>query len=154
MPERLDAAYIDEHSQRCRPVMIHRAILGSLERFLAILIEQTAGCLPFWLTPVQLMIVSISAKHIAYAEQVSQALKSLGYRVDIDTRDEKIGFKIRQHSIARLPYLVICGDEEQRMNTISLRDYSGKQLGSMSIEQLHIHLHKQHQHHQKEASTS
>jgi threonyl-tRNA synthetase len=136
MPERLEATYIDEDSSRQTPVMLHRAILGSLERFIGILIEQHAGNFPLWLAPVQVAILNITNRHNSYAEQIKSELEKQGFRVKIDLRNEKIGFKIREHSMQRIPYLVIIGDKELENQTITLRTQKGDDLGSFSINEL------------------
>ncbi len=136
MPERLEASYIAEDGSRQTPVMLHRAILGSLERFIGILIEQHAGTFPLWLSPVQLMVMNIASRHSEYAEQVCQQLKNLGYRVKIDLRNEKIGFKIREHSMQRVPYLLIIGDKELENQTIAVRSQKGEDLGGLSMTDL------------------
>jgi len=133
MPERLEASYIAEDGSRQTPVMLHRAILGSLERFIGILIEQHAGTFPLWLSPVQLMVINIASRHSEYAEEVCQQLKNLGYRVKIDLRNEKIGFKIREHSMQRVPYLLIIGDKELENQTIAVRSQKGEDLGGLSM---------------------
>ena len=132
-PERLEASYIAEDGSRQTPVMLHRAILGSLERFIGILIEQHAGTFPLWLSPVQLMVMNIASRHSEYAEEVCQQLKNLGYRVKIDLRNEKIGFKIREHSMQRVPYLLIIGDKELENQTIAVRSQKGEDLGGLSM---------------------
>ncbi len=136
MPERLDATYIAEDGSKQTPVMLHRAILGSLERFIGILIEQHSGTFPLWLSPVQVLVINIAARHEEYAEQVRQELEKQGYRVKIDLRNEKIGFKIREHSMQRVPYLLIIGDKEIENQTIAVRSQKGEDLGSLSIEDL------------------
>ncbi len=136
MPERLEASYIAEDGSRQTPVMLHRAILGSLERFIGILIEQHAGTFPLWLSPVQLMVMNIASRHSEYAEEVCQQLKNLGYRVKIDLRNEKIGFKIREHSMQRVPYLLIIGDKELENQTIAVRSQKGEDLGGLSMTDL------------------
>ena len=143
MPERLNATYIAEDSSRQVPVMLHRAILGSLERFIGILIEQYAGTFPLWLSPVQVMVMNIAARHEEYAEQVRLELEKQGYRVKIDLRNEKIGFKIREHSMQRVPYLLIIGDKELENQTIAVRSQKGEDLGSLSIDDLANRLSKE-----------
>jgi threonyl-tRNA synthetase len=133
MPARLGASYIAEDSLRQIPVMLHRAILGSLERFIGILIEQHAGTFPVWLSPVQAVVLNIADRHAGYAAQVYKALERQGIRVKIDLRNEKIGFKIREHSMQRVPYLLIVGDKELETNTISVRTQKGEDLGSLSM---------------------
>ncbi|TPQ26547.1 threonine--tRNA ligase [Methylomonas koyamae] len=143
MPERLDACYIGEDSARHTPVMLHRAILGSLERFIGILIEQYAGNFPLWLSPVQIMVMNITDRHAEYAEQVRLELEKQGLRAKIDLRNEKIGFKIREHSMQRVPYLLIIGDKELETRTASVRTQQGEDLGSLSIGELGERLRKQ-----------
>ncbi|WP_347989976.1 threonine--tRNA ligase [Methylomonas sp. AM2-LC] len=143
MPERLSAAYIGEDSARHTPVMLHRAILGSLERFIGILIEEYAGNFPLWLAPVQLVILNISDKHAEYAEQVRLELLKQGFRVKIDLRNEKIGFKIREHSIQRIPYLLIIGDKELENQAVTLRTQQGEDLGSLVVSELVERLNNQ-----------
>ncbi len=136
MPGRLDATYIAEDGSKHVPVMLHRAILGSLERFIGILIEQHAGTFPVWLSPVQVVVLNIAGRHEEYAEQVHQELEKQGYRVKIDLRNEKIGFKIREHSMQRVPYLLIIGDKELENQTVAVRTQKGEDLGSLSIVDL------------------
>ncbi len=143
MPERLNATYIDEESHRKTPVMLHRAILGSLERFIGILIEQHAGNFPLWLSPVQVVIMNIASRHQEYAEQINSELGEQGIRVKIDLRNEKIGFKIREHSMQRIPYLVIIGDKEVENKTMTLRSQKGDNLGSLSINEFVLKLKQQ-----------
>ncbi|MCQ8103199.1 threonine--tRNA ligase [Methylomonas sp. SURF-2] len=136
MPERLGASYIGEDSARHVPVMLHRAILGSLERFIGILIEQHAGNFPLWLAPVQIMIMNITDRQAEYAEKVRLELEKQGFRSKIDLRNEKIGFKIREHSMQRVPYLLIIGDKELDNQTVSVRTQQGEDLGSLAISAL------------------
>ncbi len=136
MPARLEASYIAEDSSRHVPVMLHRAILGSLERFIGILIEQHAGLFPLWLSPVQVVLLNIASRHDEYANQVYAQLQKQGLRVKIDLRNEKIGFKIREHSMQRIPYLLIIGDKELENQTLTLRSQKGDDLGSFSITEL------------------
>ncbi|MCX7076231.1 MAG: threonine--tRNA ligase [Methylococcales bacterium] len=133
MPGRLGASFIGEDGSRQVPVMLHRAILGSLERFIGILIEQHAGTFPTWLSPVQVMVMVIADRHADYAHQVLKTLESQGVRVKIDLRNEKIGFKIREHSMQRVPYLVIIGDKELEEQKITVRTQKGDDLGSLTI---------------------
>ena len=136
MPERLGAAYIGEDSARHTPVMLHRAILGSLERFIGILIEQYAGNFPLWLSPVQLVVLNITDRQAEYAEQVRRELEKQGIRVKLDLRNEKIGFKIREHSMQRTPYIAIVGDKEMENQVVALRSQQGEDLGVMSVNDL------------------
>lgn len=134
MPERLGAHYIAEDSSKQVPVMLHRAILGSLERFIGILIEHHAGMFPMWLAPVQAVVLTITDRHAEYAKELYGSLKKQGYRVNLDLRNEKIGFKIREHSIQRIPYLLIVGDQEIQSRTVSVRTQKGQDLGSFRFE--------------------
>ncbi|MBL1263587.1 threonine--tRNA ligase [Candidatus Methylomicrobium oryzae] len=134
MPGRLGATYIAEDSSRQTPVMLHRAILGSLERFTGILIEHYAGTFPVWLAPVQAVVLTIADRHDDYAVEVMKTLEKQGFRVKIDLRNEKIGFKIREHSMQRVPYLLIIGDKELEDRTITVRTQKGDNLGSLAIE--------------------
>ena len=134
MPVRLGAHYIDEHSAKRTPVMLHRAIFGSLERFFAILLEHHAGRLPAWLAPVQAVVLGITDRQEAYVKQITETLKNQGFRVEFDLRNEKVGFKIREHTLQRVPYLLVAGDKEVAANLISVRTRSGKDLGTMTPE--------------------
>jgi len=140
MPARLDASYIGEDSARHVPVMLHRAILGSLERFIGILIEQHAGNFPLWLAPVQAMVLNITDKHSEYAQQIRLELEKQGFRAKIDLRNEKIGYKIREHSMQRVPYLLIIGDKELENQTVAVRTQKGEDLGSLSLNDLVVRL--------------
>jgi len=144
MPGRLGAYFIDEHSAKRTPVMLHRAIFGSLERFLAILLEHHAGRLPAWLAPVQAVVLSITDRQDEYVRGVTESLKNQGFRVEFDLRNEKVGFKIREHTLQRVPYLLVAGDKEVAANLLSVRTRSGKDLGTMSpetfVERLRIEL--------------
>jgi threonyl-tRNA synthetase len=134
LPGRLGAYYIDETSGKRIPVMLHRAIFGSLERFFAILLEHHAGRLPAWLAPVQAVVLSITERQDTYVRSVTESLKNQGFRVEFDLRNEKVGFKIREHTLQRVPYLLVAGDKEVAANLISVRTRSGKDLGTMSLE--------------------
>ncbi len=133
MPGRLGATFIAEDGSKQAPVMLHRAILGSLERFIGILIEQHAGTFPVWLSPVQVMVLDIADRHAEYASEIFNELEKQGIRVKIDLRNEKIGFKIREHSMQRVPYLVIIGDKELEEKRITVRTQKGDDLGSLSV---------------------
>ena len=134
MPERLGAYYIDEQSAKRTPVMLHRAMFGSLERFFAILLEHHAGKLPAWLSPVQAVVLSITDRQDAYVGKVTETLKNQGFRVESDVRNEKVGFKIREHTLRRVPYLLVAGDKEVAANLLAVRSRSGKDLGAMAPE--------------------
>ena len=133
MPGRLGATFIAEDGSKQAPVMLHRAILGSLERFIGILIEQHAGTFPVWLSPIQVMVLDIADRHAEYASEIFNELEKQGIRVKIDLRNEKIGFKIREHSMQRIPYLVIIGDKELEEKRITVRTQKGDDLGSLSV---------------------
>jgi threonyl-tRNA synthetase len=133
MPERLGAEYVDEHSQRRHPVMLHRAIVGSMERFIGILIEHHAGALPAWLAPVQAVVLNITDAQAGYAAEAAQALVAQGFRVEADLRNEKIGYKIREHTLAKVPYLLVVGDRERESGAVSVRTRAGEDLGSLPI---------------------
>lgn len=132
MPERLGATYIAEDGSRKVPVMLHRAILGSLERFIGILLEETAGSLPLWLAPVQAVVMTITEAQAEFAHKLCESLKNQGFRVQEDLRNEKIGFKIREHTIQRVPYLLVVGDREVVHNRVAVRTRDGVDLGSMT----------------------
>jgi threonyl-tRNA synthetase len=138
--KRLDATYIDEDSSRQTPVMLHRAILGSLERFIGILIENYGGAFPAWLAPTQAVVLNISEKQGNYCKKVVETLGNQGFRVNLDLRNEKIGFKIRQHTLAKVPYLLVVGDREVENGTVAVRTRSGEDLGSMQVEAFAQHL--------------
>ncbi len=135
MPGRLGAHYIEEDGSKQAPVMLHRAILGSLERFIGILIEEHAGHFPLWLAPVQAVVMNITDNQADYAKKVVEYLRKQGLRVNLDLRNEKIGFKIREHTLQRIPYLLVAGDREVESNTVAVRTQSGKDLGVMSLDQ-------------------
>ena len=134
MPGRLGAHYIAEDNSRQTPVMIHRAILGSIERFIGILIEHYAGALPAWLAPVQVVVCNITDRQAPYVREVGNALRMKGFRAEFDLRNEKIGFKIREHTLQRVPYLLVLGDREVESRTLAVRDRKGQDLGVMGIE--------------------
>ena len=134
MPERLDAEFVAEDGSRQTPVMLHRAILGSFERFIGILIEHYEGAFPVWLSPLQVSVLNITERQSEYAQRVTNTLKKQGFRVESDLRNEKIGFKIREHTMQRVPFLIILGDREVESSTITVRDRAGTDLGSMSLE--------------------
>lgn len=135
MPSRLNASYIDADGNKDTPVMIHRAILGSLERFVGILIEHYSGNLPLWLAPTQIIILNITDKHKEYSTSINNQLIQLGYRSECDLSNEKIGYKIRNHAMTRVPYMLIIGDKELEDKKVTVRDRTGNDLGSMSIDQ-------------------
>jgi threonyl-tRNA synthetase len=136
MPARLDAEYVAEDNTRKVPVMLHRAVVGSLERFIGILIEHHGGALPLWLAPVQLVVLTITDRQAAYAPKVVAALKAAGYRAIADLRNEKITYKIREHSLQKLPYQIILGDKEMQTEQVAVRTRAGEDLGAMPLESL------------------
>ncbi|WP_298620667.1 threonine--tRNA ligase [uncultured Zoogloea sp.] len=134
LPERLDAEYVTEDNGRRRPVMLHRAILGSLERFIGILIENHAGALPLWLSPVQAVVLNISEAQADYVTDVVKALRAKGFRVEADLRNEKITYKIREHSVRKLPYLLVVGDKEKAAGVVAVRARGNQDLGQLSLD--------------------
>jgi threonyl-tRNA synthetase len=134
MPERLDAEYVGEDGARHRPVMLHRAIVGSMERFIGILIEQHAGALPSWLAPVQVAVLNITDAQADYARDVAKALQNQGLRVELDLRNEKITYKIREHSLQKLPYILVIGDKEKAAGAVAVRARGNQDLGAMSVD--------------------
>ncbi len=136
LPGRLGSSYVAEDSQRRIPVMLHRAMFGSLERFCGILLEHHAGRLPLWLAPVQAVVLNITDRQAGFATGVQETLKNQGIRAEADLRNEKIGFKIREHTLQRVPYLLVVGDREAESKTVAVRTRNGKDLGSMTLETL------------------
>ena len=134
LPGRLGAQFVDEDGERKTPVMLHRAILGSFERFVGILIEHYAGAMPPWLAPSQVSVLNITDNQSEYCEKLAQSLKSRGYRATADLRNEKIGFKIREHTLHKVPYLLVVGDKEVEANTVAVRTRKGEDLGVMSVD--------------------
>ena len=136
MPERLGAEYVDEHSRRRHPVMLHRAIVGSMERFIGILIEHHAGNLPLWLAPLQAVVLNITDAQADYARELAQTLVGKGFRVEADLRNEKVGYKIREHTLQKVPYLLVVGDREREMGHVAVRTRNGEDHGSLSVADL------------------
>jgi threonyl-tRNA synthetase len=134
LPERLDATYVGEDGEKHRPVMLHRAILGSFERFIGILIENYAGRLPLWLSPVQVVVATITNEADDYARRVLSALRQAGLRAEADLRNEKIGYKVREHSIAKVPVLLVVGGREGRENTVAVRRLGSQAQESIALE--------------------
>ena len=141
-PGRLGAKYVNEEGNRKTPIMLHRATLGSFERFIGILIEHYAGALPVWLSPVQAVVLNITDKHSVYSKEVRDSLKKNGFRVKSDLRNEKITYKVRDHSVHKVPYLLIVGDKELEKNSVSVRARGAKDLGSMSVKEFSSMLSK------------
>ena len=143
LPARLSAEYVAVDNSRKVPVMLHRAIVGSLERFIGVLIEHHAGAMPLWLAPVQVAVLTITDRAAAYAERVAAALKAAGYRAVADLRNEKITYKIREHSLQKLPYQLIVGDKEQQAQSVAVRTRGGEDLGAMPLDALLERLRKE-----------
>jgi threonyl-tRNA synthetase len=133
MPGRLDAQYVAEDGSRQIPVMLHRAMLGSFERFIGILIEHYAGEFPVWLAPVQAMVINITDAQAGYVDEVTAALTAAGIRVESDLRNEKVGFKIREHAMQKIPYLLVVGDREREAGQVAVRTRGGEDLGAMTL---------------------
>src|SRR3569832_2164021 len=131
--KRLGAEYVTESSGRAHPVMLHRAIVGSLERFIGMLIENHAGALPAWLAPVQVAVLNITDSQADYAREVAKALQNQGLRVEVDQRNEKITYKIREHSMQKLPYILVVGDKERAAGAVAVRARGNKDLGATSF---------------------
>src|SRR6185295_10301723 len=132
-PERFDLKYIGADNHEHRPVVIHRAIFGSFERFIALLIEHYAGAFPLWMAPVQMIVLPISDRHLAYAASVRDRLSAAGLRAELDERQEKIGYKIREAQLQKVPYMLVVGDREAAENTVSVRERAGGDKGAMSV---------------------
>ncbi|MEP6633124.1 MAG: threonine--tRNA ligase [Luteimonas sp.] len=144
MPGRLGAEYVDEHSQKRTPVMLHRAIVGSMERFIGILIEHHAGSFPSWMAPVQAVVMNITDAQADYVEEVRKTLANQGFRVAADLRNEKIGYKIREHTLQRVPYLLVVGDREKENGAIAVRTRAGEDLGTMPVAEFVSRLGSEH----------
>ena len=134
MPATLGAEYVDEDSQRKTPVMLHRAIVGSLERFIGILIEQHSGALPAWLAPTQVVIANITDAQADYVTEIAKSLQKQGLRVHADLRNEKITYKIREHSLQKVPYILVVGDKEKANGTVAVHARGNQDLGVMALE--------------------
>jgi len=135
LPERFELTYIGVDGEKHRPVMLHRVILGAIERFMGVLIEHHAGAFPVWLAPVQAVIVTVTDQHIPYGEKVYAQLQEAGIRIDKDFRNEKLGYKIREAQVQKIPYMLVMGDREVEGAQVSPRQRDGKNLGSMSVEE-------------------
>src|SRR5438094_2944626 len=133
-PRNFDLKYIGADNAEHRPVVIHRAIFGSIERFIAILVEHYAGAFPFWLAPIQAVVLPISDRHLTYAASVRDQLQAAGLRVDLDERQEKIGYKIREAQLQKVPYMLVVGDRESAERTVSVRTRTGGDQGASAIE--------------------
>jgi threonyl-tRNA synthetase len=136
LPERFGMEYVADDGSRRRPIMIHRALLGSLERFFGILVEHYEGRFPLWLAPVQAVVLNITDRQADYAVKIADSLRKQGFRMESDLRNEKIGYKIREHTIQRIPYLLVVGDKEMESGLVAVRTREGDDLGQMSVEAL------------------
>ena len=135
LPERFELEYVDQNGQKQRPVVIHRAILGSSDRFISFLLEETKGNLPVWLSPVQVKILTIADRHIEYAEKLEEKLERMGIRVELDSREEKMGYKIREAQLQKIPYMLVVGDNEINEGKVSVRNRQSRELVSMSQDE-------------------
>ena len=135
LPERFELEYIGEDGQKHRPVMIHRVVLGSIERFIGVITEHFAGAFPAWLSPVQVTVLPVTDRASEYADQVAKELDAQGFRVEVDHRSEKIGKKIREATMEKVPYMLVVGDRDMENGTVSPRHRTGEDLGGMSLEQ-------------------
>jgi threonyl-tRNA synthetase len=135
MPGRLDAEYIGADDKKHTPVMLHRAILGSLERFIGILIEEHAGKFPFWLAPTQVVVCNISDSQADYVQKITEKMQAAGFRVESDLRNEKVGYKVRAHTLQRVPFILVVGDREKEENTVSVRTRGGDNLGVKTVDE-------------------
>ena len=134
MPERFELEYTGEDGKKHRPVVIHRAILGSMDRFMAFLIEETKGVFPTWLAPTQVKILPISDNEIEYSNLILDKLHSLGYRTEVDSSNEKIGYKIRKAQLEKIPYMIVIGKNEKENNVISIRKLNGEKVDNITID--------------------
>ena len=134
MPEKFDMSYIGEDNEKHRPVMVHRTVFGSIERFIGILTEHFAGAYPTWLSPVQAVVLPITDKFAGYANEVAAKLEAAGVRVEVDERNEKIGYKIREAQMQKIPYMLVVGDKELENGTVSVRSRKGVDLGTMPLD--------------------
>ena len=142
-PERFDLTYVGQDNAQHRPIMIHRALLGSLERFMGVLIEHYAGAFPLWLAPVQAMVIPIADRHVGYAEKVAADLKADGFRVQVDDRNEKTGYKIREAQLHKIPYMLVVGDREEESGAVSVRSRAEGDKGAVSVADLAVQLKKE-----------
>ena len=135
LPERFELEYMGADNEKHRPVMIHRVVLGSIERFIGIITEHYAGAFPMWLAPVQVKVLAIGEGHVEYANKVKDALEANHIRVEVDARNEKIGYKIREAQLKKVPYMLVVGDKEMADGLVSVRSRSDGELGQMTIEE-------------------
>ena len=135
LPEKFELEYVDENNNKCRPVVIHRAVFGSLDRSIAFILEETKGNLPTWIAPVQVKVISVSEKSASYAEGVAKQLEIKGIRIELDNSDERIGYKIRSAQLEKVPYMFILGENEANSNKVSIRKRSGEEINNISLEE-------------------
>lgn len=135
MPEKFDLTYIGEDNNKHRPVVIHRAVFGSIDRFMGILTEHYSGAFPLWLSPVQVKLLPVSVVHDEYAEQVRRQLATAGLRVEVDSRNEKLGYRIREAQLEKIPYMLVLGDQEQNDGTISVRSRADNTLFTLNAQE-------------------
>jgi threonyl-tRNA synthetase len=143
LPERFDLYYIGKNGERNRPVMLHRTIIGTLERFIGVLVEHYGGAFPTWLAPVQAILLTITDKSIPYAEEVFRSLMDQGVRVEKDFRNEKLGLKVREAQLMKIPYMLVIGSQEERSRSISPRIRTGEQLSPMKVEEFVARVEKE-----------
>jgi threonyl-tRNA synthetase len=136
LPERFDLAYTGQDGERHRPVMLHRVVLGAVERFLGVLIEHTSGAFPTWLSPVQARILTVTDAHDAHAALVLESLRDLGIRAEADTRNEKLGYKVREAQLEKIPYMLVIGDQELEQSGVNVRLRSGENLGLKGVDEV------------------
>jgi threonyl-tRNA synthetase len=144
MPERFDLGYVGNDGERHRPVMLHRVILGAMERFIGVLIEHYAGAFPVWLAPVQAILLTVTDRHILYAEKIYDQLLQKGIRVEKDFRNEKLGYKIREAQLQKIPYMLVIGDREEKEQTISPRKRSGEAMKPLGVEDFIAHIRSEY----------
>ncbi len=142
LPEKFDLTYIGEDGQKHRPVMIHRVVYGSIERFIGILIENYAGAFPTWLAPVQAKILPITDKHMDYAFELKKKMFDLGLRVEVDDRNEKVGYKMRDAQVKKVPYMLVVGDQEMADGTVNMRRHGEKETATMTVDEFIQYIQK------------
>ena len=142
LPEKFDLTYIGEDGQKHRPVMIHRVVYGSIERFIGILIENYAGAFPTWLAPVQAKILPITDKHMDYAFELKKKMFDLGLRVEVDDRNEKVGYKMREAQVKKIPYMLVVGDQEMESGTVNMRRLGVKETTTMTVDEFIQYIQK------------
>ena len=142
LPERFELEYTGEDGQKHRPVMVHRVVLGSVERFIGVITEHFAGAFPVWLNPVQVKVLPITDRALEYADQIAKQLDAAGFRVEVDGRNEKIGKKIREATLEKIPFMLVVGDRDMEAGTVSVRTRTGEDLGAMSLADFAAKLHE------------